>query len=87
MTKSVTFYSSNTVYSTYSAEEYDRSHFPSSQAWSDYITPFPKKTVCSKFITEPQTHQNSRSCIKPLDLSSIPNARRRALSGFLEPTT
>lgn len=92
MTKSVSFNSKDTIHYTYSSEEYDRSYFA-------YITPCMKYTFhslykedASKEITEitrntPQLCNSNRPPIKPLNLSVVPNSRRRALDSPVENTT
>jgi hypothetical protein len=69
--KSVTFNPIETVHITYSAEEYDRSRYASMPITSFTFRPL--------IIQTPPSNHNIRPVIKPLDLSMIPNSRRRAL--------
>lgn len=74
--KSVTFKESlETVYSTYSADEYDRSRYASIP-----ITSFTFKPIHTTTQRQDIVNNTTRPAIKPLDLSIIPNSRRRALN-------
>ncbi|ORE09228.1 hypothetical protein BCV72DRAFT_223744 [Rhizopus microsporus var. microsporus] len=89
MKKTVTFEPIDTIYYTYSSEEYDRSYFA-------YITPCIKYTfrpmpgldcepIKSSAIPQKQQQCNgNRPPIAPLDLSVIPNSRRRVLNSPVE---
>lgn len=98
-TKSVRFNPINTIITTYSADEYDRSCFASSVMPTSYtFRPLPPCvsqpqqaiTTTPEFLaaTPIVPSQCKRPMIKPLDLSVIPNSRRRALeSPPLTPST
>ncbi|KAI9272400.1 hypothetical protein EDC94DRAFT_259196 [Helicostylum pulchrum] len=81
MTKSVRFNLIDTIFTTYSADEYDRSCFasviPTAYTFRPIVSAPPP--VTSQVL--PQT----RPTIKPLDLSVIPNSRRRALDSPVTP--
>lgn len=82
MSKSVHFSDSDTIIITYSADEYDRSCFASVIPTSYTFRPSPiPTTVITQVVTVPQ----SRPVIKPLDLSVIPNSRRRVLDSPIAP--
>ncbi|KAI8994783.1 hypothetical protein BDB01DRAFT_774069 [Pilobolus umbonatus] len=77
MKKSVTFNPNDTILSTYSSTEYDRSYFnvyPLHQYTFRPIAPSP--------VVDTPIHYNDqmRPIITPLDLSIVPNSRRRALN-------
>lgn len=82
MSKSVRFNPIDTIIITYSADEYDRSCFasviPTSYTFRPSTIP---ATVTAQVVTLPQ----SRPVIKPLDLSMIPNSRRRVLDSPIIP--
>lgn len=85
MSKSVRFNPVDTIIVTYSADEYDRSCFAS--ALPITYTFRPVATTNATTITPPpiMTNQTStRPVIKPLDLSVIPNSRRRVLNSPVE---
>jgi hypothetical protein len=83
MSKSVRFNPIDEIITTYSADEYDRSCFASAIPISYTFRP----AVCSSpiVIASPVPAVSTaaapiqRPAIKPLDLSVIPNSRRRAL--------
>lgn len=82
MSKSVHFNPIDTIITTYSADEYDRSCFASAIPTSYTFRPSPiPTTVTTQVVTVPQ----SRPFIKPLDLSVIPNSRRRVLDSPITP--
>ncbi|KAG2196013.1 hypothetical protein INT46_007784 [Mucor plumbeus] len=79
MSKSVHFNTEITTFTTYSADEYDRSCFASIKPVQYTFTiPITESITPAKSITSIQQHQD-RPTIKPLNLSIIPNSRRRAL--------
>lgn len=81
MSKSVRFSPEITTFITYSADEYDRSCFASCNP-IQYTFAIPTVSTESTPMTTTSmipTQQQDRPAIKPLDLSIIPNSRRRAL--------
>ncbi|KAG2208122.1 hypothetical protein INT47_010484 [Mucor saturninus] len=83
MSKSVRFNNSDTIIITYSADEYDRSCFASVIPTSYTFRP---SSIPTTAITQVVTVPQSRPVIKPLDLSVIPNSRRRVLDSPITPT-
>ncbi|CAO3651049.1 unnamed protein product [Mucor fragilis] len=85
MSKSVRFNPEITTFTTYSADEYDRSCFA---ACNPIQYTFAIPTTASIEFTPTTSmipvEQQDRPAIKPLDLSIIPNSRRRVLDS---PTT
>lgn len=83
MSKSVRFNPIDTIFTTYSADEYDRSCFasviPTSYTFRPVLADIPSTPNTLKSIT-------ARPNIKPLDLSIVPNSRRRALESPTTPT-
>ncbi|GAN10413.1 hypothetical protein MAM1_0352c09954 [Mucor ambiguus] len=81
MSKSVRFNPEITTFVTYSADEYDRSCFaafnPIQYTFALPTTPIESTPTTTSMI--PTQQQQDRPAIKPLDLSIIPNSRRRAL--------
>ncbi|KAG2232163.1 hypothetical protein BDF21DRAFT_409327 [Thamnidium elegans] len=73
MSKYVRFNPIDTIFTTYSSDEYDRSCFASVIPTAYTFRPIINTPVTTQVL--PQT----RPTIKPLDLSVIPNSRRRAL--------
>jgi hypothetical protein len=83
MSKSVRFNPVDTIIVTYSADEYDRSCFASAMPIA--YTFRPAVTTLPPPITAKQVAPaTSRPVIKPLDLSVIPNSRRRILDSPVE---
>lgn len=87
MSKSVRFNPIDTIIITFSADEYDRSCFasviPTTYTFRPSL-PTPNVTIKPATIScQPAT----RPTIKPLDLSIIPNSRRRALESPTSPST
>lgn len=79
MSKSVRFNTEITTFTTYSADEYDRSCFASIKPVQyTFTVPTTESITPAKSIIPIQQHQD-RPTIKPLNLSIIPNSRRRAL--------
>jgi hypothetical protein len=80
MSKSVRFHPVDTIIVTYSADEYDRSCFASALPITYTFRPAPIPTVTAP----PPIITSARPVIKPLDLSVIPNSRRRVLDSPVE---
>ncbi|KAF1799362.1 hypothetical protein V8B55DRAFT_1537826 [Mucor lusitanicus] len=80
MSKSVRFNPEITTFITYGADEYDRSCFaacnPIQYTFAIPTTTTPIESAATCMIP---AQQQDRPAIKPLDLSIIPNSRRRAL--------
>jgi hypothetical protein len=84
MTKSVRFSDEITTIPTYSSEEYDRSCFAFSEPMPIAYTfrpPTPPKYEEPVILST-----TARPMIKPLNLSIVPNSRRRALESPFEET-
>ncbi|CAO3638775.1 unnamed protein product [Mucor hiemalis] len=83
MSKSVRFNPIDTIITTYSADEYDRSCFA-----SVIPTSYTFRPALAEIPSTPNTIKStaSRPSIKPLDLSIVPNSRRRALESPTTPT-
>ncbi|KAI8885278.1 hypothetical protein K501DRAFT_215905 [Backusella circina FSU 941] len=87
MTKSVRFSDDITIIPTYSSDEYDRSCFAFSEPMPISYTfrpPTPPKYEEEETVII--TSNNNRPMIKPLNLSLVPNSRRRALDSPFEET-
>ncbi|KAI9345766.1 hypothetical protein BD770DRAFT_184264 [Pilaira anomala] len=85
MSKSVRFNPIDTIVMTYSADEYDRSCFASVIPIAYTFRPSSSSSVPVTNNNQVVPHQTSRPMIKPLDLSVIPNSRRRALESPMTP--
>ncbi|CEP14004.1 hypothetical protein [Parasitella parasitica] len=87
MSKSVRFNLEITTFTTYSADEYDRSCFASTQP-IQYTYTIPSISESTTAVIPTAQHQpQDRPDIKPLNLSIIPNSRRRALESPNTPET
>ncbi|KAI8643855.1 hypothetical protein BD408DRAFT_414325 [Parasitella parasitica] len=88
MSKFVRFNPEITIFTTYSADEYDRSCFASTQPIQYTFTiPSVADSTASTIIPVIQHQQQDRPPIMPLDLSFIPNSRRRAFESPSTPET
>lgn len=81
MSKSVRFNPVDTIFTTYSADEYDRSCFA-----SVIPTAYTFRPIIGTPPVTSQVLPQTRPTIKPLDLSVIPNSRRRALDSPVTPS-
>ncbi|KAG1472778.1 hypothetical protein G6F56_001331 [Rhizopus delemar] len=88
MVKSVSFNLADTICYTYSSEEYDRSYFAYIEPCIKYTFPFlPENTsnqLTGSTTNSLQQCNGNRPSIKPLDLSIVPNSRRRTLESPTE---
>ncbi|KAI8380797.1 hypothetical protein BD560DRAFT_387136 [Blakeslea trispora] len=86
MPKAVRFDPVDTVIITYSAEEYDRSYFMStSHSVYSFRPVVSDVTIDTPVLSISAPNNTARPSIKPLDLSVIPNSRRRVLDSPVQP--
>lgn len=85
MSKSVRFNPIDTIVMTYSADEYDRSCFASVIPIAYTFRPLSSSVPITHHNQVVPQQTSSRPIIKPLDLSVIPNSRRRALESPMTP--
>ncbi|KAI8054201.1 uncharacterized protein B0P05DRAFT_575439 [Gilbertella persicaria] len=82
MLKTVRFHPIDTIIMTYSADEYDRSCFASASPIKYVFRPAQQTPVVLPVPI--QTNNTTKPVIKPLDLSMIPNSRRRVIDSPIQ---